>query len=106
MWHIQAPIYVLNSMVTLRLHLDNTNQDNGCLLAIANSHQMGRVKHAEISQLVKQEHTTPCIAGAGESLVMRPHIIHSSKKAIAPSRRRIIHLEYSSYKLPVGINWA
>ena len=32
--HVQPPIKVLNNMVTFRIHLDDTNESNGCLKLI------------------------------------------------------------------------
>ena len=32
--HVQPPIEVLNNMVTFRIHLDDTNESNGCLKLI------------------------------------------------------------------------
>jgi hypothetical protein len=87
--HVQPPLPVLNKMVTFRLHIDAADEDNGCLWVV-----------------VKARVAIPCVVEAGDAVIMRPHLLHSSRKAKRPNHRRVIHLEYSSYELPDGIQWA
>lgn len=92
--HVQPPIEVLNNMVTFRIHLDDTNENNGCLKLIAGSHHKGVMTHAEIQNYIKGKAVVTCSARAGSALVMRPHLLHSSSKALSPSQRRVLHIEY------------
>jgi ectoine hydroxylase-related dioxygenase (phytanoyl-CoA dioxygenase family) len=103
--HVQPPIEVLNSMVTFRIHLDVTNESNGCLWIIPESHRKGILNQEQINQIVKQEDAISCICDIGDTLVMKPHTLHCSKKATQPKHRRVIHIELSSYKLPENICW-
>lgn len=104
--HVQAPLSVLNQMLTFRIHLDDTNKENGCLKLIPGSHTSGILGQAEIQQYATTHSSIFCEAKSGSALVMRPHILHASSKAIQPSQRRVLHLEYSSYELPPGVLWA
>lgn len=104
--HVQTPLPVLNKMITLRLHIDPANEENGCLKVIPRSHEYGILKHTEIEEIVRSSVAIPCVAGAGDAVIMRPHILHSSGKAKRPDHRRVVHLEYSSYELPDGVSWA
>ncbi|MBY0573906.1 MAG: phytanoyl-CoA dioxygenase family protein [Undibacterium sp.] len=104
-WHVQPPLDVLNSMVTVRIHLDPATKDNGCLKVIPCSHQHGIVKSTEVNELASRQEAIYCQVSAGGAVVMSPHIIHSSEKSRSESKRRVIHLEYSSYVLPDGIEW-
>jgi len=104
--HVQPPIDVLNQMVTLRLHIDSTDENNGCLKVIPGTHRQGILKQEEIDRKVKREPYVSCVVGAGGVVIMRPHILHSSSKAKCPSHRRVVHLEYSSFELPSGVSWA
>ncbi|MFC3122104.1 phytanoyl-CoA dioxygenase family protein [Agaribacter flavus] len=104
--HVQPPVYVLDQMVTFRIHLDDTSLKNGCLKVVPNSHQLGILNSGEIQAYVHSHDTIACEAPSGSALVMRPNILHSSSKAISPSQRRVLHLEYSSFPLPNGISWA
>ena len=104
--HVQPPIEVLNSMVTFRIHLDATSEKNGCLSVAPGSHKYGVLTQQEIIE--KSDSLVPvlCNAPAGSALVMRPLLLHASSKGTAPTQRRVLHLEYSDYKLPSGVSWA
>ncbi len=104
--HVQPPIDVLEQMVTFRIHLDSTDTTNGCLRVMPGSHSLGLIDSSDIQRYVSSHEPVNCEAPAGSALVMRPHLLHSSGKAIQPGRRRVLHLEYSSYELPAGVRWA
>lgn len=103
--HVQPPISVLEDMVTFRIHLDESNEKNGCLKVIPKSHSLGLMAQEEIYRYTEQAQAEIVEAPRLSALAMRPQILHASSKAQEPSRRRILHLEYSSYKLPNGVNW-
>lgn len=104
--HVQPPLDVLNKMVTIRIHLDDATPENGCLRVIPDSHAMGNLSQEQINRCVENNEPFNCTANKGDALVMRPHILHASSKATVPSQRRILHFEYSDYKLPENITWA
>lgn len=104
--HVQPPIDVLEQMVTFRIHLDATDTTNGCLRVMPGSHAMGLLPSSEIQRYVSNHIPVHCEAPVGSALAMRPHLLHSSCKATRPCRRRVLHLEYSSYELPAGVRWA
>ena len=104
--HVQPPLEVLNKMATFRIHLDSANEENGCLRIVLGSHKLGILKQDQISEIVNKEKVVPCVVNKGDTLIMRPHILHSSSKAIKPNHRRVIHIEFSSYKLPQNVRWA
>jgi len=103
--HVQPPPEVLTQMVSFRVHLNTSTKENGCLKIIPNSHSGGLLSQAAINSYPK-EAAINCVAPLGSVLVMRPHLLHASSKATNPNRRRVLHLEYSSYKLPAGVQWA
>ncbi len=104
--HVQPPLEVLNSMITFRIHLDEATVENGCLSVVPGSHELGILKQQNISRRLDASQAVVCEAQAGSALVMRPNLLHSSGKGTAPSTRRVLHIEYSSYELPEGIFWA
>lgn len=104
--HVQPSESVLNNMVTFRIHLDDSNADNGCLKVIPNSHTSGVLTQLEIDCLVKNAIFVECEANSGDMLIMRPLILHASSKAKLPKHRRVIHLEFSSYDLPNDVYWS
>ena len=103
--HVQPGIDVLNSMVTFRLHIDESTEENGCLKVIPESHKIGVMSQPEIKSYVQDSIPVQCLAKPYSALVMRPHILHASSKATKPSNRRVLHVEYSSYTLPIGLKW-
>ena len=104
--HVQPPCPVLDRMLAIRLHIDPCDEENGCLRVIPGSHRSGILKAREIERAVETSDAVPCIAAAGNAVIMRPHVLHSSRRSVSPSHRRVIHLEYSDYELPSGIRWA
>ncbi len=103
--HVQPPPEVLSQMITFRVHLDDSTEENGCLKLIPNSHTGGLLSQAAINDYSK-EAAINCLAPLGSVLVMRPHLLHASSKATSSNPRRVLHLEYSSHKLPEGVQWA
>ncbi|MDD4928477.1 MAG: phytanoyl-CoA dioxygenase family protein [Gallionella sp.] len=104
--HVQPPVEVLKKMVTIRVHLDDATVSNGCLKVIPGSHSPGILTTEEVQDKARQAPTVYCEVPAGGAVIMRPHILHASEKSAAPIPRRILHFEYSSYKLPKGITWS
>lgn len=105
-WHVQPSIDVLREMVTIRIHLDDATVSNGCLKVIPGSHSLGILTNEQVQDKVHQEPALFCEVPAGGAVIMRPHILHASAKSVAPIPRRILHFEYSSYKLPEGVSWS
>ena len=104
--HVQPSIDVLEQMVTFRVHLDDADEENGCLKVIRGSHTLGLLSSETIRELTQNTTIDNCIVQAGDMVIMRPHILHASSKSTHPKHRRIVHIEYSSYALPDGLEWA
>ncbi|WP_310482505.1 phytanoyl-CoA dioxygenase family protein [Chamaesiphon sp. VAR_48_metabat_403] len=102
--HVQPPVAILEQMLTVRIHLDLTDESNGALKVIPGSHTQGRLTAPDIERW-KQSLAISCNCQAGGILLMRPLLLHASSIAIAPSHRRVIHLEYASCPLPSGLEW-
>ena len=103
--HVQPPREILESMVTLRLHLDDCPDDAGALLVIPGSYRRGILNASEIAALSATAKFVTCPAAAGDCLVMRPLLMHASSPAAAPTHRRVVHLEFASGDLPNGLKW-
>ncbi|WP_373538605.1 phytanoyl-CoA dioxygenase family protein [Chamaesiphon sp.] len=102
--HVQPPVAILEQMLTVRIHLDRTDESNGALKVLPSSHLRGRLSTLEIERW-KQSPASSIDCEAGGILLMRPLLLHASSIAIAPSHRRVIHLEYASHQLPDGLEW-
>ena len=92
--HVQPPASFLESMTTLRIHLDDTPATNGALRVIPGSHVLGRLDSDNIKSQTPTGGVT-CECRAGDVLQMSPLILHASSRSDNPSRRRIIHFEYA-----------
>jgi len=103
--HVQPPAIVLENMLTLRLHLDDCDADNGPLRVLRGSHRHGRLTDEQISQLKHECEEVTCIVPAGGVLMMRPLLLHASSPAKMPRHRRVIQLEYAAQPLPSPLRW-
>lgn len=103
--HVEPPTDFLNNMLTMRIHLDKTDEHNGALRVLAGSHRHGRIPSAKILELVENNPAVTCAAEPGDVLLMRPLLLHSSRKSRNPQHRRIIHIEFSSVTLPSPLQW-
>ena len=92
--HVQPPETLLKEMVTIRIHLDETPASNGALRVIPQSHKKGKLESKSILFDVDDSEVT-CACAPGDVLLMSPLILHASKRAERPKRRRILHFEYA-----------
>ena len=103
--HVQPPISLLQNMVTIRLHLDDTPASNGALRVIPGSHRRGRISAAALAEYEKVDEVV-CECMSGDALLMSPLLLHSSRRSVAPERRRVIYFEYArSIDLDPGLQW-
>ncbi len=95
--HVEAPEWLLEMMLTLRLHLDDMTEENGPLKVLPGSHR-GDESGNPVSILGCQ----------GDVLIMRPLLSHCSirSKDGTTRHRRILHCEFSGVEeLPDGYSW-
>jgi ectoine hydroxylase-related dioxygenase (phytanoyl-CoA dioxygenase family) len=103
--HVRPPPSVLAGMVTLRVHLDDCDPDNGALRVLPGSHRHGVLSAALIQRWRSEHREVPCAVPRGGILAMRPLLLHASSRAMRPRRRRVIHLEFATDALPGGLEW-
>ena len=103
--HVQPPVEIMERMVTLRIHLDDTDATNGALRVIPESHCHQRYSSEAITKETSRHTEIICEAKTGDILVMKPLLLHSSKKGISKGNRRILHVEYSMDALPSPLTW-
>lgn len=98
--HVEAPPWLLQNMLTLRIHLDAMTEDNGPLHVIPGSHLD---EGSPSPEMPLELH-----AKAGDVLAMRPLLSHSStvSKPGTTMHRRVIHIELAADEaLPDGYEW-
>jgi ectoine hydroxylase-related dioxygenase (phytanoyl-CoA dioxygenase family) len=102
--HVEAPESVLREMVTARVHLDDVTDENGPLLVIPGSHCEGK----GASSVADESRVHAVLVEAGDVLLMRPLLMHCSRKSQpgVQRRRRIVHLEFARQPwLADGFEW-
>lgn len=103
--HVQPPISVLQNILTLRIHLDHTDESNGALRVLPGTHLHGRLNPSQIFHFKQHVEPITCSIPPSGALLMRPLLLHSSIAAVPPRHRRVLHFEYSSIDLPSGLGW-
>ncbi len=103
--HVLPPANVLENMVSARIHLDDCGPDNGPLRISPGTHKLGIIDKHDVPAVARKHGEVVCTDMAGSVLLMRPLLLHASSKALAPSHRRVIHIEYSAPALPGGLEW-
>ena len=101
---VQPPLDILENCFTIRIHLDDTNENNGALRVIEGSHRKGIYRPEEIDWSKESEFT--CNVGKGGIMIMKPLLLHASSRTVNNNRRRIIHIEFCNKELPDPLKWA
>ena len=103
--HVQPPVAILERMLTLRVHLDDTSEANGALRVLPETHRHGRLDPDQIQYWKQQQNVVTCSVKRGGVVAMRPLLLHSSLPSLNPTHRRVLHFEYASIDLPAGLDW-
>jgi ectoine hydroxylase-related dioxygenase (phytanoyl-CoA dioxygenase family) len=103
--HVQPRVAVLEQMLTLRVHLDDTGEANGALRVLPGTHRYGRLDADQIQYWKQREQLVTCSVKRGGIVMMRPLLLHSSLSSNNPTHRRVLHFEYASIDLPAGLEW-
>lgn len=100
---VQPPIEILENIFTVRIHLDDTDRNNGALKIIPKSHLKGIIRTD--SGCIKVEDEIICKIKKGECMLMKPLTLHASSRTKNEMQRRVIHLGFSNMKLKKPIDW-
>lgn len=103
--HVQPPVNLLEQMLTVRLHLDDADESNGALRVLPGSHRLGRLSAVQIQELRSKKPECLCAVDAGDALLMRPLLLHASRRSSSERHRRILHIDYAGFALPPGLHW-
>lgn len=95
------PQEILENIITLRIHLDDTNKDKGALKVVPKSHKKGIV----IKENTNLYGETFCNVERGGIMAMKPLILHASGRSKGVCSRRVIHLEFSNRELSYPLKW-
>ena len=100
--HVQAPVGLLATMLSVRIHLDAVTDRNGPLRVVPGSHAP--------EQAIRMGDREPLVlhCEAGDVLLIRPLLLHASGHSEPDHRdhRRIVHLELApTPHLADGYEW-
>ncbi|MCG8577907.1 MAG: phytanoyl-CoA dioxygenase family protein [Flavobacteriales bacterium] len=98
---VEPPLKILDNIVTIRVHLDDTDETNGALRVVPKSHKWGVKRIQDIST----EEEEMCIVPKGGIMLMKPLTFHASSRSTAQKRRRVLHLEFSNMDLASPLQW-
>lgn len=101
---VQPPVALLENIFTIRIHLDDTDENNGALKIVPGSHSKGIYRPETIDWNTEQE--VVCTVQSGGIMIMQPLLLHSSNRTTNNNKRRVIHLEFSNQLLPGQLQWA
>lgn len=103
--HVQPPVHVLESMLAVRLHLDDCRESDGALRVLAGSHRHGQIAGKSIMAARERYREVVCSVARGGILAMRPLLLHASSAAETATRRRVLHLEFAACELTSRVKW-
>jgi ectoine hydroxylase-related dioxygenase (phytanoyl-CoA dioxygenase family) len=105
--HAHAPTWALDTIVALRVHLDDSTAVNGPLRVLPGTHDRGVLSDEILRTLAQTIEPVDCVAAAGGVVAMKPLTVHASSKASGGGARRVLHIEYAaSVSLGAGIELA
>jgi ectoine hydroxylase-related dioxygenase (phytanoyl-CoA dioxygenase family) len=105
--HAHAPAWALDTIVALRVHLDDSTAVNGPLRVLPGTHDRGVLSDEIVRDFAQTIESVDSVAAAGGVVAMKPLTVHASSKASGGGARRVLHIEYAaSVSLGAGIELA
>ncbi|MBL4673274.1 MAG: phytanoyl-CoA dioxygenase family protein [Arenicella sp.] len=92
--YAQPPRTVLESLVAVRIHFEDNDENNGALQVAKGSHKTDS----------DSSETIVCRVKAGDALAISPLVLHKSSKLKSGSRR-VLHFVFGPHNLPDGASW-
>lgn len=102
---VRPTIEFLQNTITVRIHLDDTDNENGALQVLAGSHKQ-ILSDSEIKVITQSSIPKVCEVQTGGIHIMKPLLLHASSKTTSSRNRRVIHLEFNSMGLLNGLELA
>ncbi len=99
---VQPPLQFLENNFTMRIHLDDTTEENGALKVLPGTHARGVVR----AETLNKENITSCHVEKGGVMLMHPLLVHASGRSTNDKARRVVHIEFSNKELPGDLRWS
>ena len=94
--YAHAPATALSQVLALRVHLDDSTDENGPLRVLPDTRTLGVLTDESLHDLSTRIAAIDCLVPQGGVLAKRPLIVHASSKLQTHARRRVLHIEYAS----------
>lgn len=104
-WHCEPPAEILERMIFARIHLDHSNETNGCLEISAGSHKLGKLRSKDIGDMIVNLPIETCVAERGDVLFVKALTVHRSATSRSSSSRNAIRIDFSNSDLPPPLEW-
>ena len=101
--HVEPPFAVIESMITMRIHLDTVDNANAPLRVAPGSHKLGRLPIEQYDTVVNKCGSINCHADAGDIWLYATPILHASHRAEKPTNRRVVQVDYAAIELPLPL---
>ena len=98
---VVPPLAILQRTLTMRIHLDDADGENGAVRVIPGSHRAGILPPP-----APGTEGVLCAVPAGGVMLMRPLLMHASSRSRTERPRRVLHLELNDLELEGGLEWA
>lgn len=105
-WHCEPPLAVLERILFVRVHLDDTDADSGAMEIARGSHGAGKVSATEAAEVAVRYPLEACTAKRGDVLLLKMLTLHRSGSATQATSRREVRIDFASFALPTPLNWA
>ncbi|WP_005619138.1 phytanoyl-CoA dioxygenase family protein [Tritonibacter mobilis] len=104
-WHCEPPRAILENMLFVRIHLDDSDHSNGAMEIALGSHAAGVVRTADAAAVANTYPIETCTAKRGDVLVLKMLTLHASQPAKVQSGGRVLRVDFSSSHLPPPLSW-
>ena len=92
---------VLGQIVSLRIAIDDNDENNGPLRIIPGSHLLSEKFGSKDNNSEVEIHLK-----SGDALVFSPLCLHASSKIKSLQQRRVLHYSWGPSQLPDGAKWS
>ncbi len=104
-WHCEPPRQILDQMIFVRVHLDDTLAENGAMEIALGSHKAGSVAAGNAAKIATSYPSEICAGKRGDILLLKMLTLHRSRAATHPVSRREIRIDFAPDCLPAPLRW-
>lgn len=104
-WHCEPPISILEKILFVRIHLDDSDEENGAMEIAKGSHVEGFVPSEQAKNIAEKYNSHICKAKRGDVLVLKMLTLHRSLVSQNSSLRRTLRIDFADDILPKPLSF-